>query len=53
MCGIVGFYTNKNCDYSTNHRNINKMSHVLKHRGPDSSGYWIDDKINLVFGHRR
>jgi len=53
MCGIIGYYSDKYCDYDTNHEVIKKMSDKLKHRGPDASGYWIDEKINLVFGHRR
>lgn len=44
MCGICGFnWANKNL--------IKKMINTLKHRGPDDTGYYIDDKISI--GHTR
>jgi asparagine synthase (glutamine-hydrolysing) len=44
MCGINGF------TWEDPHL-IEKMNHVLQHRGPDDQGTYIDDKITL--GHRR
>ncbi len=44
MCGIVGFNW-------TDEKLIKVMSTILKHRGPDQYGYYIDDKVSL--GHRR
>jgi len=44
MCGINGF-TWKDPDL------IEKMNHVLQHRGPDDQSTYIDDKVSL--GHRR
>jgi asparagine synthase (glutamine-hydrolysing) len=44
MCGINGF------TWKDPHL-IEKMDHVLQHRGPDDQGTYIDDKITL--GHRR
>ncbi|NPV50432.1 MAG: asparagine synthase (glutamine-hydrolyzing) [Candidatus Methanofastidiosum sp.] len=40
MCGINGFnFEDKNL--------IKKMNHLLKHRGPDSNGHYIDSKVSL------
>lgn len=47
MCGIVGF-TNK---ISYPERVLGEMMDLIKHRGPDASGKYIDDSIAL--GHRR
>ena len=45
MCGIVGFI-----DKSKNKKKIIKdMADLIKHRGPDSDGYYIDDYIALGF----
>ncbi|TFH51440.1 MAG: asparagine synthase (glutamine-hydrolyzing) [Methanothrix sp.] len=44
MCGINGF-TWKDPDL------IEKMNHILRHRGPDDQSTYIDDKVSL--GHRR
>ncbi len=44
MCGIFGFnFDDKEL--------LRRMGSVLKHRGPDGSGYYSDMKISL--GHRR
>ena len=53
MCGIVGFIIDKKLNKNFLYNNINKMSKVLHHRGPDSSGYWIDVNIGLALGHTR
>ncbi|MFH1565916.1 MAG: asparagine synthase (glutamine-hydrolyzing) [bacterium] len=50
MCGIAGIYTNKNRSFE---KDIKSMADALKHRGPDSYGYHIDEKQGLYFGHRR
>ena len=54
MCGITGIY-NKNLLLFFNKveisNRIKAMNKSLSHRGPDSSGLWIDDKI--AFGHSR
>ena len=45
MCGIVGF-----ADKSKNKKKIIKdMADLIKHRGPDSDGYYIDDYVALGF----
>jgi len=50
MCGIVGF-----CCFETNNSDaiIRSMTDELHHRGPDDTGFWIDDDIGLVLGHKR
>lgn len=45
MCGIVGFI-----DKSKNKKDtIKKMADLIKHRGPDSDGYYTDDIAGLGF----
>ena len=48
MCGIAGFYTEKNVFHADE---LLAMTNSLKHRGPDAEGYFFEDKIAL--GHRR
>lgn len=45
MCGFVGFY-DKTKDKD---KTIKKMADLIKHRGPDSDGYYTDDDIALGF----
>ena len=48
MCGIIGIiYKNKNVEAAE----LEKMTEKIKHRGPDSSGIYMDK--NVGFGHRR
>lgn len=45
MCGFVGF-----CDDSKNKKKIiRNMADIIKHRGPDSDGYYVDNNIALGF----
>ena len=45
MCGIVGFV-----DKSKNKKKtIKDMADLIKHRGPDSDGYYVDDDVALGF----
>ncbi|WP_151950595.1 asparagine synthase (glutamine-hydrolyzing) [Aliarcobacter butzleri] len=52
MCGIAGF-----CDFSKklSKNDLELMTDVLHHRGPDDSGYSLfeDDKYSIGLGHRR
>ena len=53
MCGIVGFI-----DSSLPNANFLKfcginMAKAINHRGPDSSGVWIDEEIGLSLSHQR
>lgn len=54
MCGISGFLNiakNKSKEELTNI--IVPMTDMLYHRGPDSSGIWIEETWGLALGHRR
>lgn len=54
MCGITGFWDflkNKSLEAQTKY--LHQMTESIAHRGPDSFGYWQDDKSDLHFGHRR
>ena len=53
MCGIVGFIVDNKFNKDFLSTNINKMSGVLHHRGPDSAGNWIDTNSGLALGHTR
>ncbi len=52
MCGICGIYNFKsNTPVSSDQ--ISKMYGVMKYRGPDDEGYYIDNISPLGFGHCR
>lgn len=50
MCGIVGFISRDNVVKA---EVISRMSSTLTHRGPDDSGYWLNQQAGLALGHRR
>jgi asparagine synthase (glutamine-hydrolysing) len=50
MCGIVGI-VNANPRESVDEARLKRMRDVLRHRGPDGEGLWIDGPVGL--GHRR
>jgi len=47
MCGFVGFTDYK--DTEEKQAIVKKMADRIIHRGPDSDGYFIDDKVALGF----
>lgn len=52
MCGITGIYNfgnNSNVDL----RDIDAMTDIIEHRGPDDRGTLVDSSLNFAFGHRR
>lgn len=49
MCGIAGFCFGKSNAYEQIHR----MTDTIKHRGPDSDGFWMAEDNEVVLGHRR
>ena len=53
MCGITGFVTNNNFSLEFSLNLLNKMSLKQKHRGPDSSGTFVDPINNLFIAHQR
>src|SRR6266545_4653378 len=50
MCGIVGI-VNFNPRDTVDETVLKRMRDVLRHRGPDGEGLWIDGPVGL--GHRR
>lgn len=50
MCGIVGIY-NFTTNRIVSEKLITEMSDLIRHRGPDDSGVYVDG--NIGFGHRR
>jgi asparagine synthase (glutamine-hydrolysing) len=51
MCGIAGSWNpSGGLDLS---RAVRSMTEVLRHRGPDAEGYWLDNTCGLSLGHRR
>jgi asparagine synthase (glutamine-hydrolysing) len=52
MCRIAGIISNK---LSVNEisEKVGIMCNSLKHGGPDDEGIFLDEKVNLAFGHRR
>jgi asparagine synthase (glutamine-hydrolysing) len=51
MCGIAGLYAPHKLPDIV--RDICEMTVLLKHRGPDRGGFWIDPSERLAIGHRR
>ncbi|MFQ5601948.1 MAG: asparagine synthase (glutamine-hydrolyzing) [bacterium] len=49
MCGIAGIYAYNSAPPAK--REIEQMTEVLAHRGPDGSGFFQEDAV--AFGHRR
>jgi asparagine synthase (glutamine-hydrolysing) len=52
MCGIAGFFSHK-LDVESSQRIIISMTQQITRRGPDDSGYWVDEETGIRFGHRR
>ncbi len=52
MCGIIGICSKSKLD-PNDIQIINKISLNLKHRGPDQSSDWINEKGSIYFSHRR
>jgi asparagine synthase (glutamine-hydrolysing) len=50
MCGIAGII-NFNSDQRVDEGRLRRMRDVLRHRGPDGEGLWIDGPVGLA--HRR
>lgn len=52
MCGIAGYIGAPDRTDSLSARAV-RMSDALHHRGPDDSGFWVDEQMGVAFGHRR
>ncbi|AUR53124.1 asparagine synthase (glutamine-hydrolyzing) [Aquella oligotrophica] len=56
MCGIAGIFFTEKLDSHTNldvQKTIQEMTDAIEHRGPDSSGIWINQNKSTALGHRR
>ncbi|QSE98449.1 asparagine synthase (glutamine-hydrolyzing) [Fulvivirga lutea] len=49
MCGIAGIYGN----FKNQEITIRNITNKLKHRGPDSEGYYVNTTSGIALGHRR
>src|SRR6476469_3185997 len=53
MCGIAGFLGGMWPSSGEMIRSLERMNSVLRHRGPDDSGTWVDDDARVGFAHDR
>ena len=53
MCGIAGIWDFNNSSRNILIQEVSAMADRLQSRGPDSSGYWVDEEIGIAFSHRR
>jgi asparagine synthase (glutamine-hydrolysing) len=52
MCGFAGFWTPTGSTRDACGV-LRRMTHSLRHRGPDDEGYWHDETAGIGLGHRR
>lgn len=52
MCGIAG-HMSQAFSADDSRRIAVTMANSVKHRGPDDSGVWLDEKVGVVLAHRR
>ncbi len=52
MCGIVGFQNFQKVSFNCENK-LEEITKTLSHRGPDSYGFWKNNKENIFFGHTR
>ncbi len=54
MCGIAGIWDfNNSSSRNLLVQEVSVMADRLQSRGPDSSGYWVDEEIGIALSHRR
>ena len=53
MCGITGFFSQKECSEQFFIQNLTEMNNSLEHRGPDTGDIWFDKNSSIGFAHRR
>ena len=51
MCGITGIFGQGSKTLLSDH--VKRMTQSLSHRGPDDSGFWVNENNTLALGHRR
>ena len=50
MCGFTGFISKTNINGT---EILRKTTNLIKHRGPDSSGFFVNENEGIYLGHRR
>ena len=53
MCGLAGVVAIREGAGAELSVTVQRMNQVLRHRGPDSDGIWVDAKAGVALGHRR
>ena len=53
MCGIAGILDRTGPRADELRAAVAPMTEVLRHRGPDDSGCWVDEEAGVALGHRR
>ena len=53
MCGINGFLQPQGFVPETARATVTRMADAIAHRGPDDSGFWLDDEAGIALGFRR
>ena len=54
MCGVAGILDlSANAGGGVSPPALSAMCEVLRHRGPDDDGTWIDETAGIALGHRR
>jgi asparagine synthase (glutamine-hydrolysing) len=51
MCGIAGIVNIRG--QSVEPAEIERLTNLVAHRGPDGAGHWFSAERNVAFGHRR
>ena len=52
MCGISGILS-KNLNSKNLLEEVKEMALIMKSRGPNHSGYWIDENESIALSHSR
>jgi asparagine synthase (glutamine-hydrolysing) len=50
MCGIAEIFDPQMNEAELDHQ-VATMAEVLRHRGPDDGGTWVDGSAGIAFGH--
>jgi asparagine synthase (glutamine-hydrolysing) len=53
MCGIAGFWGGDWSSGATVEAVLRRVNESIRHRGPDSSGLWLDNASRIAFAHNR
>ncbi|HQS83663.1 MAG: asparagine synthase (glutamine-hydrolyzing) [Alphaproteobacteria bacterium 16-39-46] len=53
MCGFTGFWSRSPLAKESLEKTAALMAHEISFRGPNSTGFWTDERNGLVFAHLR